>query len=248
MLLAAGPAPVTDDPVLAGLRGGTVDPGPGVAGHGGLTAGDDDAGPAADVDGAATDPDPLEAPLADELAQDGLPVAMAAIGAVVDDAGVVDDTAGVVEDTGAVMVVGVVFAGETVAVMVGGGLGEGVLVVGVVVVVVDALGGAGVAPGDVDGGAAGCGTTFVASVAPTPAVADAAVHIRARNTNTATKSTASSCLLRPTALAPAPVRTRYDTLALPEAHGPGHSATLPGRVHGREPHDKRGGGPASQPA
>jgi hypothetical protein len=234
MLLAADPAPVTDDPVLAGLRAGTVDPGPGVAGHGGLTAGDDDAGPAADVDGAATDPDPLEAPLADELAQDGLPVAVAAIGAVVDDAGVVDDTAGVVEDTGAVMV--------------DGGLGEGVLVVGVVVVVVDALGGAGVAPGDVDGGVAGCGTTFVASVAPTPALADAAVHIRARNTNTAAKSTASSCLLRPTALAPAPVRTRYDTPALPEAHGPGHSATLPGRVHGREPHDKRGGGPASQPA
>jgi hypothetical protein len=248
MLLPADPLPVMDDPVLAGLRAGTVGPGPGAAKQGELTADDDCAGPAPAVDGAATGTDPLEAPLADELAQDGFPVAVAVIGAVDDAGGVVDDTACAGEETGAVMVVAVVLAGGTVAVVVGGGLGGGRLVAGVVVVVMEALGGAGVASGVVDGAAAGCGVASGASVASTPAVAGAAAPIRARNTNTAAKSTVSSRLLKPTAVAPVPVRTRDGPQALPEADGPGHGATVSGRVHGREPHDQRGGGPAVQPA
>lgn len=257
MLPAAAPAPVADKPVLAGATAGAVAPASGVAGHGEVTGGDDEAGPAATVEGAATvggaatdtDPDPLEAPLADELAQDGSPVARAAGGVgVVDAGGVVGDTAGMVDDTDAVTVVGVALAGETVAVTVGDGLGGGVLVGGVAVGVVDALGATGVATGGVDGTAAGCDTTFVAGVASASAVADPAVHIRTRNTSMAARSTASRSLVRPTAVARAPVRMRYGTPPLPEAHGPGHGATLPGRIHGREPHNERGGGPASQPA
>jgi hypothetical protein len=211
-------SPVADDATVAGLTAGDADADPsataGAPPQVEPTPAADDAAPVTAVDDAPVAPAdavPPGDPLADELAQDWLPV-VELVGAVVDEAA---DGAMVVAEVGAV-------AGGTVAVVVGTAFAGGVPPVAVVGAVVDVLadGGVGemvvtalggvVADGvDVAGLGAGW-TTSVAMAAPvgaaTPALADGAVHRSASSTATPVKATTSGCLLDAVAIPSPPVR------------------------------------------